>query len=172
MRAVLFALLAASLGAQAPVPAPAPRPDPFEAVRFLAGEWVGEGDGKPGQSTGRATFRFDLEGRALIRRSQADYPAANGRPASHHEDLMTLFAEGGQLKALYLDNEDHVIRYLVTAVPSGVAFTSEPGPGPRFRLTYLKGAEEGRVSIRFEIASPGKPDTFSTYLEAGTRKVK
>jgi len=173
MRTALFATLAvAFLGAQAPVPSPAPRPDPFETVRFLEGEWRGEGDGAPGQSTGQATFRFELAGKTLVRRGHADYPATNGRPASHHEDLMTLFAEGGQLKALYLDNEDHVVRYLVTAVPSGVAFTSEPGPGPRFRLTYLKGADEGRVSLRFEIAPPGKPEAFSTYLQAVTRKVK
>lgn len=183
MRTVLMALAAtatlvaqAPAGASNPTPAgasnPAPVADPFLSVRFLEGEWKGEGDGKPGQSTGLATFRFELEGKALVRRSHADYPAANGRPASHHEDVMTLFQEGAQLKALYLDNEGHVIRYLVAPVPSGVAFTSEPGPGPRFRLTYLRAAEEGRVVLRFDIAPPGKPEAFSTYLEAATRKVK
>lgn len=169
MRVTLFAAIAAlSLGAQAP--AAAPKADPFAGLRFLAGEWRGEGEGKPGQSTGRASFRFELEGKAMVRRSFAEYPAANGRPAVRHEDLMTFFAEGGQLKALYLDNEDHVIRYLVAEVPSGVAFTSEAGPGPRFRLTYLKGAEAGRVTLRFEIAPPGKPEAFATYLEAAIRK--
>lgn len=84
---------------------------------------------------------------------------------------MTLFAEGGQLKALYLDNENHVIRYLTTTVPEGVAFTSELGPGPRFRLTYLQ-KSEFLVTVRFEIAPPGKPEAFTTYLEAVTHKVK
>lgn len=84
---------------------------------------------------------------------------------------MTLFVERGQLKALYLDNEAHVIRYDVAPVPEGVAFTSETTPGPRFRLTYLQ-KSEGLVTLRFEIASPGKPEAFSTYLEAVTRKVK
>jgi hypothetical protein len=164
-----FAALAlvSSLGAQAPVPAL----DPFAPVRFLVGEWRGEGDGRPGQSTGMATFRFELEGKVLVRRSHADYPAAKGRPASRHEDLLTLFTEGGPLKALYLDNEDHVIRYLVSAVPEGVAFTSEPGPGPRFRLTYLR-KSEALVTVRFEMAPPSKPDVFSIYLEAVTHKVK
>lgn len=170
MRATLFAAIAAlSLGAQ--TPAAAPMADPFAGLRFLAGEWRGEGEGKPGQSTGRASFRFELEGKAMVRRSFAEYPAANGRPAVRHEDLMTFFEEGGQLKAFYLDNEDHVIRYLVTEVPSGVAFTSEAGPGPRFRLTYLRDAEAGRVTLRFEIAPPGKPEAFATYLEAAMRKV-
>jgi hypothetical protein len=151
--------------------ATAPKADPFAAVQFLVGKWQGEGDGQPGQSTGAATFRFELEGKALVRRSHADYPAANGRPASHHEDLLTLFSEGGQLKALYVDNEDHVIRYLVTSVPGGAAFTSEPAPGPRFRLTYLR-KTESLVTVRFEIAPPAAPDAFKTYLEAATRKVK
>jgi hypothetical protein len=164
--ALLALLLAAPLCAQ-----PAPKADPFAPVRFLVGEWRGEGDGQPGQAMGAASFRFELEGRALVRRSHADYPAANGRPAAHHEDLLTCFTEGGQLKALYLDNEEHVIRYLVTDVVGGVAFTSEPAPGPRFRLTYLRKAE-ALVTVRFEIAPPTAPEAFRTYLEAVTRKVK
>jgi hypothetical protein len=84
---------------------------------------------------------------------------------------MTLFSEGGQLKAFYADNEGHIIRYLMAEVPGGVALTSEPTPGPRFRLTYLR-KSEALVTLRFEIAPPGKPDVFSTYLEAVTHKVK
>lgn len=151
--------------------APAPKSDAFAPLRFLAGEWKGEGGGLPGQSSGVAAFRFELEGRVPVRRSYADAPAANGRPASHHEDLLTVFVEGGQLKALYLDNEDHVIRYAVTASPEAVVFTSEPAPGPRFRLTYGKKAAD-LVTVTFEFAPPGKPEAFSTYLEALTRKVK
>ncbi len=168
MRTSLLALiLAAPLWSQ---PA-TPQADLFAAVRFLVGEWQGEGNGKPGQSTGIATFRFDLEDKVLVRHAHADSAPTSGKPAFHHEDQMTMFAEGGQLKALYLDNENHVIRYLVAAVPEGVAFTSEPGPGPRFRLTYLRKAE-GVVTVRFEFAPPGKPEAFTTYLEAVTRKVK
>jgi hypothetical protein len=169
MRQPFLALaIMGSLSAQAPALIPA---DPFAPVKFLVGEWQGEGDGRPGQSGGAATFRFELQGQTLVRRSHADYPAANGRPASHHEDLMTLFVERGQLKALYLDNEAHVIRYEVASAPEGAIFTSEPGPGPLFRLTYLQ-KSEALVTLRFEIAPPGKPDVFSTYLEAVTRKVR
>ncbi len=164
---ILILAAMGSLGAQTPVPVAV---DPFVSVRFLVGEWQGEGDGRPGQSTGAATFRFGLDGKILERRSHADYPAASGRPAFHHEDVMTLFPEGGQLKALYLDNEDHILRYLVAPVSEGVAFTSEPGPGPRFRLTYLRKSET-MVTVRFEIAPPSAPGAFKTYLEAVTRKV-
>jgi len=136
MRTPFLALvIMGSIGAQASAPTLA---DPFAPVRFLEGEWQGEGDGKPGQSGGAATLRFELQGQTLVRRSHADYPAANGRAASHHEDLMTLFVERRQLKALNLDNEAHVIRYEVASGSEGAIFTSEPGPGPRFRLTYLR----------------------------------
>ena len=167
MRTALFALLlAVPLGAQT-----APRADAFAPVRFLVGEWRGEGDGKPGAATGAATFLFELEGKALVRRNHADAVPTSGKPGFHHEDLMTIFAEGGQLKALYLDNEDHVIRYLVTGTPEGAVFTSEPGPGPRFRMTYQR-KTESLATLRFEFAPPGKPEAFSTYIEAVTRKVK
>lgn len=168
MRPILACLLAASaLMAQAP----APKPDPFAPLRFLEGTWKDEGGGLPGQMAGAATFRFELGGRTLVRQSYADAPASPGRPASHHEDLMTIFVEGGQLKALYLDNEDHVIRYLVAPTASGAVLTSEAAPGPRFRLSYLQ-APEGAVTVRFEIAPPQAPEAFKTYLEAATRRVK
>ena len=159
-------LVVPSLVAQAPQVA-----DAFGPVRFLVGEWAGEGGGLPGQSSGAASFRFELDGKALVRRSQAEIAATRDRPASRHEDLMTIFSEGGVLKAHYLDNEGHVIRYGVAEVPGGVAFTSEQATGPRFRLSYLKKAE-GLITVRFEIAPPAKPEAFSIYLEAQTRKTK
>ncbi len=164
---ILALLLMAPLGAQTA----APKGDAFAPARFLAGDWVGASDGKPGSPSGAASFRFELDGKVLVRRSHADYPAASGRPAAHHEDLLTVFAESGQLKAFYVDNEGHVIRYLAAAVPGGVAFTSEGAPGPKFRLTYLQKAAD-TVTVRFEIAPPSAPNAFKTYLEAVTRRVE
>lgn len=176
MRSLFLALSVAlyggcSLVAQSPSQAPTQAADPFAPVRFLVGEWKGEGDGQPGQSSGAATYRFELEGKVMVRRNHASMPAANGRPASHHEDLMTLFTEGGQLKAIYFDNEGHIIRYAVAATPDGVTFTSEAAPGPRFRLSYIR-KSENLVNLRFEVAPPNKPEAFSTYIEAVTRKAK
>jgi hypothetical protein len=42
---------------------------------------------------------------------------------------------------------------------------------PRFRLTYVR-EEDDLVAIKFEIAPPGKPDQFTTYLEGKARKTK
>lgn len=166
MRAALTLLsLTPALWAQAPAPA-----DPMASLHFLEGAWVGEGGGLPGQMTGRATFQFELGGRVLVRRSFADAPATTGRPASRHEDLLTIHAEGGTVKALYVDNEGHVIRYRMATLVDGVAFISEPAPGPAFRLSYLRRPGD-RVVVRFEIAPPGKPEAFAPYLEATTRKL-
>lgn len=157
-RSALLALACAALVAQAP--------DPFGPVKFLAGEWVGEGSGEPGKGSGEFSFRFELEGKALVRRSWAAYPAQDGRPATRHEDLMTVYPESGQLKALYVDNEGHVIHYTATALDKGegVVFQSDPQPGPAFRLTYrLKGAEA--VNVAFAIAPPAQPAVFTTYVE-------
>lgn len=134
---------------------------------FLKGEWVGEGSGQPGEATGGFVFSAGLQDRVLIRKSWAEYPAQNQKPAYRHDDLMIVHQdEGAQVRADYFDNEGHVIRYTVAFAPShdAVVFTSEPsGAAPQFRLTYTK-VSEGHVAIRFEIAPPGKP--FSTYLQA------
>src|SRR5947209_4951221 len=108
---VLVALPAVGAGA-------APKDDPWAAYRFLVGEWVGEGGGRPGQGAGQCSFAFELQGKVLVRRNRAEFPAAAGRPASVHEDLMVIYpAAGGKAgKAVYFESEGHVIHY--TASPS------------------------------------------------------
>ena len=168
MRRLFLALsIIGSLGAQAP----APVADPLASLRFLEGDWKGEGDGRPGQSLGTASFRFEVDGKVLVRRNLAVSAPGSGQPGFHHEDLMTVFVEGGALKGLYVDNEGHVIRYLVSGSPEGACFLSEPGDGPSYRMTYLRGRDE-RVTLRFEVAPTLKPVTFRTYIEATLFKVK
>ena len=165
LRPLASMLVAVPLLAQAPAPAP----DAFAPLRFLLGTWVGEGGGQPGHASGEASFSLELGGHALVRRSWAEVPASPGRPAFRHEDRITVYPEAGRLRALYLDNEGHVIHYAVTPTADGVVFLSDPGPGPRFRLVYHRtGAET--VSLSFDIAPPGKPDAFTTYLQATTRR--
>lgn len=163
IRAALTSLACAALLAQAP--------DPFGPIRFLEGAWVGEGGGDPGKGSGEFSFTSALDGKAMVRHSWAAYPARDGRPATRHEDLMTVFSEGGKLKALYLDNEGHVIRYTVAPLPGGegAVFQSEPQPGPAFRLTYRVKAADA-VTITFAIAPPDKPEAFATYVEGVSRR--
>ncbi len=143
----------------APLAAQAPAPDPLAPVRFLVGSWAGEGSGRPGPAAGEATFSLDLGGRVLVRRSHAQ------GPSGRHEDCTTVYPEGGGLKALYVDNEGHVIHYAVTASADAVVFLSEPAPGPRFRLTYRRQGADA-LALSFDIAPPGRPEAFSAYLQA------
>jgi hypothetical protein len=148
--------------------------DPWAAWRFLVGEWTGEGSGQPGEGTGSSSFAFDLGGKILVRRNRADYPATKERPAVSHEDLLVIYqaSEGPPARAIYFDNEGHVIQYRAqfSEDQKVLTFLSDPAPStPRFRLTYTKGGN-GTLAVKFEIATPAQPDTFSTYAEGVVRR--
>ncbi len=140
-------------------------------AQFLIGEWIGEGGGQPGQaSAGSFSFTPDLQGTVLLRKSFAEYPAANGKPASRHDDLTVIYRDGEskRLRAMYWDNEGHVIQYEIRAAEGGVAFVSNGAAGaPRYRLTYTPSGPN-LVKIKFEIAPPAKD--FATYLDATARR--
>lgn len=156
-------LLVISVAGRAQQPSPAPDWKPLD---FLVGDWIGKGGGGPGQGSGNFSFHFDLDEHVLVRRNLANYPAANGRAAYHHEDLMVVYPddETKKLVADYFDTEGHVIRYRVQDAPSGAIFLSEAAAnGPRFRLTYKK--TTGGLEGTFEIAPPGKPEEFKLYLK-------
>ena len=161
------ALLALALSA-----APAPFGPEWNA---LVGEWKGEGKGSPGEGGGVATFRFDLEGHVLVRRNVSDYPAAGPKPAVHHEDLMVVHpgASPSEARAIYFDNESHVIEYTASWSADGKTLTflsSGSAPGPRFRLVYKVLGPE-RISVGFDIAPPGSTE-FKTYVSGVTVRVK
>ena len=138
---------------------------------FLMGQWVGEGGGQPGEGVGEFAFYFDLDGKVMVRKNRADYPASKECPAFSHEDLMVIYSEpngAGTRRAIYFDNEGHVIEYAVefSAERGTFTFVSEAvASAPRYRLTYTKG-ETDQVSVKFEVAPPGKPDAFSTHVQA------
>jgi hypothetical protein len=86
---------------------------------------------------------------------------------------MIIFKEpsGEKLRATYFDSEGHVIQYAVESSenPTAIRFVSEASPSaPRFRLTYVR--KENDMGVKFEIAPPGKPDAFTTYVEGTVRR--
>jgi hypothetical protein len=165
----LFLALPLIAGAQ-----PAPAADPFKDLAFLEQNWEANTNGFGGvHSTGTYTFRRELGGHVLARRSTSD--AACKGPATfdcEHGDILYVFEEapGQPLKALYLDNEGHVIHYDVsTPTASSVVFLSEASrPGPRFRLSYeLKGSV---LFGKFQGLMPGQTE-WKSYLEwSGPKK--
>jgi hypothetical protein len=151
-----------------------PAADPFKALSFLEQNWEADTKGYGGvTSTGTYTFRRELGGHILARRSTSD--AACKGPATfdcEHGDILYVYEEapGQPLKAIYFDNEGHVIHYDVsTPSSSSVMFLSEPShPGPQFRLTYeLKDAS---MLGKFQMRMPGQSE-WKSYLEwSGAKK--
>ena len=149
-------------------------PVDWRPFRFLLGEWIGEGSGSPGQGEGGFTFSYDLQNTILVRKNYANYTATKEHPAFSHNDLMVMYQEEGKTRAVYFDNEKHVINYIVSfsADSNSIIFLSDPVPSaPRFRMTYTKSGTES-VKIAFEIAPPGKPESFAPYIEAAARRKK
>jgi hypothetical protein len=146
----------------------------IKQLSFLLGEWIGEGGGaNPGQGTGGFSFSMDLQNTVMLRKNYADYPATKDKPSYRHDDLMVIYqTRGDTMRAIYFDNEGHVINYTVDIFKDtkSAVFVSPPSPqGPRFRLTQTL-TDDKTMTIKFEMASPGQPDTFSPYITASAHR--
>jgi hypothetical protein len=150
-----------------------PKEPNWDSFRFLIGEWIGEGAGAPGEGTGGFSFSFDLQGQILVRKNSADYPATKDKAAYSHTDLMVIYRESDDsLKAIYFDNEGHVIHYAVSFSKdqTTLTFLSDPSPSsPRFRFIYSKAAPD-KLKLEFDIAPPGKPEALSRYIEGSAHR--
>jgi len=151
-----------------PIAAQSSGGDPWKALSFLEGTWAAttEGGVAGAKSSGTYTFQPEL-GQHVLARHTLTRSGCNG-PAAYdceHSDLLYIYQESGSssLKAIYFDNEGHVIHYDVsTPSPGSALFLSAgSGPGPQFRLVYeLKGAI---MSGKFEMRIPGQNE-WKTYL--------
>ena len=152
------------------IPAAAQQPGDtnWDDWRFLLGKWNAEGGGQPGQaSTGGFSFEPDLQGKILVRRNYSEYPATGKNSAFRHDDLMVIYQEPKATRAVYFDNEGHAIHYSVAFSEDRktITFVSDVTPStPTFRLIYCR-LKDNSLSIEFDIAPPGKPDSFSKYVE-------
>ena len=146
----------------------------WKALGFLEGTWDAKTHGEASgvNAAGTYSFRKELGGHILARHSSA---AGCKGPADYdceHADLLYVYQDmpGQALKAIYFDNEGHVIHYSVsTPTPTSAVFISDPSaPGPQFRLVYeLKGAV---MSGRFQMHTPGNAE-WTSYLEwSGAKK--
>ena len=137
-------------------------------LNFLLGDWVGEGSSEVGQGTGGSSFSLDLQKRVMVRRNRAAYRATKDRQTYVHDDLMIIYrdSEKGPFRAIFFDNEGHVIHYAIQVSPdeNSFQFLSDALPNrPRFRFTYTKSGPN-ILDINFEMAPPGKPDSFSQFI--------
>ena len=167
-------VLALTLAGLAPFSGAQTAPANWGPLRFLLGEWVGEGSSEVGQGTGGTSFTLDLQNRVIVRKNRAEYPATKDRPAYVHDDLMIIYqdSEKGPFKAIFFDSEGHVINYVVQVASdeNSIQFLSAASSSsPGFRLTYAKRGPD-KVGLKFEVAPPGKPDSFSTFITAEIRR--
>ena len=144
----------------------------WDKCKWLIGDWVGEGSGKPGEGKGWFSLKEDLSGKVLVRKNHSEYPAANGKPETIHDDLMIIYTDnnGDPSKAVYFDNERHTINYSISYTGTTIIFMSDKIPNaPVFRLTYTA-INTDTVDIKFEMSQDG--EKFMTYTDGKCSRKK
>lgn len=155
-------------------PAPTQGTNAWEPLRFLIGTWEAKTEGGSAGAAGTGTYSFQLELRNHILARHATSSGCEGpdRFDCEHGDLLYIYqdAPGRPFRAIYFDNEGHVIHYGVSTPTAATAiFLSESSqPGPKFRLIYeLKGSI---MYGKFQMQMPGQTE-FTSYLEwSGAKK--
>lgn len=164
---VLFLVCAANLFSQN-AQTSSPIHDVWEPLRFLFGTWKAETRGGSAgvASTGTYSFRLELKDHILARHVFAEGCTGPADFNCEHGDLLIIYQEasGKPLKAIYFDNEGHVIHYEVsTPGTKRAVFLSAPSQsGPQYRLSYE--LRDETMLGRFEMCFPGRME-FTTYLE-------
>jgi hypothetical protein len=153
--AIVLAAAATMLGAE----------PSWKPLEFLIGSWEAktQGGSAGASGSGAYTFRLELKEHVLARHSSTAGCKGPRDFNCEHGDLLYVYPAGSAYRAVYFDNEGHVINYDVsTPAPMTAVFLSKATePGPQFRLTYeLKG---GTMHGRFEIRLPGQTE-FQPYL--------
>jgi hypothetical protein len=151
--AVVALLSVACLGAQG-------EPDVWKPLRFLMGTWEAKSSGGRVEGSGSYVFQTELRGHVLVRRSATSECKGPLDFNCEHSDILYVYPEAGgtSYRAIYFDNEGHVIHYNVeTSTPATAIFLSD-----QFRLTYE--LKNGVMSGKFQMKAPGQTD-FRSYLE-------
>jgi hypothetical protein len=151
-----------------------PIPAAWKPLECLIGTWEAKTQGGSAGAAGSGTYSFKTELRDHVLARHSSNSGCKG-PADFdcdHGDLLYVYPDGGakSYKAIYLDNEGHVIHYEVSApTPTTVIFLSNPSqPGPQFQLSYER--KGSTMYGKFQMRMPGQTE-FKSYLEwSGEKK--
>ncbi len=94
----------------------------WDQLQFLIGSWSSPVSGQPGQAvSGATTFSFELDGKVIVRKSRAEFAPEPGQTKGLvHADLLVIYQQPAeaQFRAIYFDNEGHIIHYTLSS-PTG-----------------------------------------------------
>jgi hypothetical protein len=123
-------LLSASLLLAQNASVSAPAADTWKPLQFLMGTWEAKTQGGSAVATtsGTYTFQLELRGHVLARHSTNDGCKGPTDFDCEHGDLLYVYQEspGRPLKAIYFDNEGHVIVSDVTTASPNIAIFVSP----------------------------------------------
>jgi len=148
--------------------------DPWKSLQFLVGTWEAhtQGGTAGAAGAGKYTFQAELHNHVLARHSSSEKCSGPADFDCEHSDLLYVYQEspGQSYRAIYFDNEGHVIHYDVSVpTPTTAVLLSEPfRPGPQFRIIYE--LKEAKMYGKFQMRAPGQTE-FHSYLEwSGPKK--
>ncbi len=128
-------------------------------LSFLVGDWA-SGNGKVadtgGTSTGASTITPEAGGAVLLRRDHTNLFNASGASTGRFDQIMMIYAEGGQIHADYADGT-HILHYISADITPGrsVVFTTAPHQGaPVFQLAYTR-TTPTTLALSFSMTPPG-----------------
>jgi hypothetical protein len=149
--------------------AQADQDNPWATLNFLQGTWAANVDGGSAGARSRGLYAFEYELKQHVLSRVSKSPVSCEGPTKfdcEHSDLLYIYqdAEGQPLKAIYFDNEGHVIHYNVsTPDATTVVFLSDASSnGPQFRLTYQR--KDLTMYGKFQMRMPGQEE-WKSYLE-------
>ncbi len=135
----------------------------WDRLVFLIGDWVSPVSGQPGEGiAGFSTFSYALDKKIIVRSSRAEFaPAPGEEKGLVHDDMLIIYQQPGEaaLRAIYFDNEGHIIHYTVQFPDDqpGVIFESEATEmSPQARLVYTV-ERDGTLVTEFSVAFPNGP---------------
>ena len=172
---ILLSLVAIICIGAAATPAGAPPAPPYQpeaqwrAFQFLMGTWSGTGIGTAGEGPGTMVVASDLDGAVLKITNSQNFGPKGGRAAFTYSSIMVI---SPNMKALFVDNEGHVLHYTARADGKNVTLLSVPERNsPRFRFTF-KSVGEDKVDCGFDVAPLETPGKFTVHVHGVATKKK
>jgi hypothetical protein len=139
---------------------------------WLIGEWKDTDPHKSGTEGSSFSFTFDLDKKIIVRKSNSSNIDITGRYKFFHKDLMIIYPDqtGKTDKAIYFDNEGHIINYRISFEGRSVIFKNyDMGNNPEYRLTYTR-IDNQTINRKFELSRDR--ENFTTYEQGTSIKLK